>query len=288
VTEVHPTPREIELLSYLASKAPTKYLPLLQPDYPFGCKRPAFNCGWLESLHRDNVDLVRHPIVRVNETGLVTEDGTHYPADVIVFATGSDVARHGVGINVNLKGEQGVTLEDHWKELGGPQAYLGVSVPGFPNVFQVLGPNSIASSWGYTLGVQSAFIAQLVKALVEHDIASLQPTNEAFKAANSETQAKLVASAMNSSECANWWRVGGKGLVSVTGWRSGFELAKVAARIEWSHWTAKVKIQEGVAEKLVVVDVQGKVRRQRVKKTVAWSVPVGLAVFAGYTWARPQ
>lgn len=65
---------------------------------------------------------------------------------------GSNVAEHGVGLNIGLKGEDGVELQEHWKQIGGPQSYLGVSVPKFPNYFITLGPNAIAGSWGYTIG----------------------------------------------------------------------------------------------------------------------------------------
>ena len=59
----------------------------LTPKYPLGCKRVAFDAGWLESLHRPNVDLVNHPIVQVTPRGLVTSDGVEKEFDVIIFAT---------------------------------------------------------------------------------------------------------------------------------------------------------------------------------------------------------
>lgn len=59
----------------------------LTPKYPLGCKRVAFDAGWLESLHRPNVDLVNVPITRVQQGGLVTSDGREHDFDVIIFAT---------------------------------------------------------------------------------------------------------------------------------------------------------------------------------------------------------
>jgi cation diffusion facilitator CzcD-associated flavoprotein CzcO len=59
----------------------------LTPKYPLGCKRVAFDAGWLESLHRPNVDLVSHPIVQVTPRGLVTSHGVEKEFDVIIFAT---------------------------------------------------------------------------------------------------------------------------------------------------------------------------------------------------------
>lgn len=75
------------MLKYLAAEAPPQYLELLRPDYPLGCKRPAFDLDWLKALHRENVDLVKSKITRVTEEGLVTEDGQTRPFDIIIFAT---------------------------------------------------------------------------------------------------------------------------------------------------------------------------------------------------------
>lgn len=69
---------------------------------------------------------------------MVLEDGSTYAFDIIIFATGSNVAEHGVGLNVGLKGENGRELREYWKSIGGPQAYLGTAVPGFPNYVSLL------------------------------------------------------------------------------------------------------------------------------------------------------
>jgi cation diffusion facilitator CzcD-associated flavoprotein CzcO len=72
---------------HLSSRMLTRYFSALTPKYPLGCKRVAFDVGWLESLHRPNVDLVNHPIVQVTPRGLVTSDGVEKEFDVIIFAT---------------------------------------------------------------------------------------------------------------------------------------------------------------------------------------------------------
>lgn len=70
------------------------------------------------------------------------------------------MANHGCGFR-NVVGESGRTLEDAWS--GGPRAYAGTATPGFPNYFHILGPNAIAGSWGFTLGVKSSFNAKLLQ-----------------------------------------------------------------------------------------------------------------------------
>ena len=105
-------------------------------------------------MHQDNVHLTNSPIRSITESSIQTLDGIETKADIIVFATGSNVAEHGLGLNVGLYGEDEIELRSYWKGIDGPQAYLGLSVPKFPNYFMVVGPNAIAGSWGYTIGNQ--------------------------------------------------------------------------------------------------------------------------------------
>ena len=65
----------------------------MTPKYPLGCKRVAFDAGWLDSLHRANVDLVNHPIERVTSNGLIMGDGKEHELDVIIWATVSGSGR---------------------------------------------------------------------------------------------------------------------------------------------------------------------------------------------------
>lgn len=139
---------------------------------------------------------------------------------------GSDVAENGVGLNIGLKGENGLELREYWKSIGGPQAYLGVSVPQFPNYFTTLGPNAIAGSWGYTIGVKTAYIARIVRGIYDNGLSSIQPKQEPFEELNREIREKLAPSTMNSLLCSNWWRVGGQGLITVPNWVTGCEFAR--------------------------------------------------------------
>ncbi|SGY78628.1 BQ5605_C008g04902 [Microbotryum silenes-dioicae] len=296
---VRPTPTETSLIKYLADTAPAKYFEALKPDYPFGCKRPAFDHGWLKSLHRENVDLVNSHIVEFDERGIKTQDGRYFEADVVIFATGSNVAEHGVGINLGVKGEEGKTLNEHWKEIGGPQAYLGVASidlstrfsSQYPNLFNVIGPNAIAGSWGYTIGTMTKFISRLVSSLVENDLTSLQPTITAFRAHNLEMRSKLATSTMNSQLCSNWWRVGGKGLITVPNWQTGFGLAASVRKIKWDDWVAFERISP--VEAVDVKQAIGEVRPVDVKKrfwfkTARKSVELGVILTAVVAVVRSQ
>ncbi|HET9875847.1 MAG TPA: NAD(P)/FAD-dependent oxidoreductase, partial [Mycobacterium sp.] len=109
------------------------------PDYPATGKRTLQDDGtWLATLRRGNVDLVRTPIQRITPGGVLTVDGLHHDADIIIYATGF---RHtDVLWPMAITGRDGVDLHRIWGRR--PYAYLGVTVPGFPNFFLIYGPGA--------------------------------------------------------------------------------------------------------------------------------------------------
>ena len=114
---------------------------ILIPDQIFGCKRLCVDSGYFKTFNRPNVDLVdikKAPIQEITPKGLRTSDA-EYPLDVIVFATGFD-AMTGALLGVDIRGRNGQTLRDKWRE--GPRTYLGLGTAGFPNLFTITGPGS--------------------------------------------------------------------------------------------------------------------------------------------------
>jgi cation diffusion facilitator CzcD-associated flavoprotein CzcO len=110
-------------------------------DHPFAAKRPPIDTNYFETYNRDNVTLVdiRHaPIERITERGIKTSDA-EYDLDIIVFATGFDAMTRPL-LRLNIEGENGLPLAEAWK--AGPRNYLGLQVPGFPNMFTITGPGS--------------------------------------------------------------------------------------------------------------------------------------------------
>ncbi|WP_141013022.1 flavin-containing monooxygenase [Nocardioides sambongensis] len=109
--------------------------------YPIGTKRIVTDSGYYAMYNRDNVELVnlqRDPITAVTDWGIKTETGSH-DIDVLVFATGFD-ALTGALTRIDLQGARGARLDQVWAD--GPLTYLGLGVPGFPNLFTVNGPGS--------------------------------------------------------------------------------------------------------------------------------------------------
>jgi cation diffusion facilitator CzcD-associated flavoprotein CzcO len=110
-------------------------------DHPYATKRPPIDSGYFEAFNRDNVTLVdlrAAPIERITPRGIKTKDA-EYPLDIIVFATGFD-ALTGPLLRIDISGSGGRSLRDAWE--AGPVNYLGLQVPGFPNMFTMTGPGS--------------------------------------------------------------------------------------------------------------------------------------------------
>ncbi|MDN3563634.1 flavin-containing monooxygenase [Paeniroseomonas aquatica] len=110
-------------------------------DHPYATKRPPIDSGYFEAFNRDNVTLVdlrAAPIERITPRGIKTKDA-EYPLDIIVFATGFD-ALTGPLLRIDIRGRDGRSLREAWE--AGPVNYLGLQVPGFPNMFTMTGPGS--------------------------------------------------------------------------------------------------------------------------------------------------
>ena len=112
----------------------------LTPDYAIGCKRVIVSSTLYPALGRDNVTLHSRDqgIAAIDETGIVMQDEQHIDVDLIVWSTGYD-ATDGV-ISYPVSGKNGKQLRDFWATY--PRAYLGTSLPDFPNLFIVTGPNT--------------------------------------------------------------------------------------------------------------------------------------------------
>lgn len=131
----------------------------LTPRYAVGCKRPGFHNSYLSTFNRDNVELVTEPIDHITATTVVTADGSAYEADVLILATGFKVMDIDSG-TYSVTGAGGRSLVEYW-DTNRLQAYEGVSVPGFPNMFTVFGPYGyVGSSYFALIETQSHHIVR--------------------------------------------------------------------------------------------------------------------------------
>ncbi len=110
-------------------------------DHPYAGKRPPIDSNYFETFNRDNINLVdlrSDPIEKIDKTGIKTKNN-HFELDIIVFATGYD-AMTGPLLNMNITGKNNLKLKNVWEE--GPKTFLGLQIPGFPNLFTITGPGS--------------------------------------------------------------------------------------------------------------------------------------------------
>src|SRR4051812_27107317 len=135
----------------------------LTPHYALGCKRPAFSNDYLRTFNRANIELETTPIDAITAHGLRTADGRDHPIDVLVLATGFKVFEHGNMPPFPIRGVDGVDLEEWW-DANRYQAYEGVSVPGFPNLFTILGPYGYnGSSYFHLIETQARHIVRCLR-----------------------------------------------------------------------------------------------------------------------------
>ncbi len=161
------------------------------PDYPATGKRTLQDNGsWLQTLQRDNVELVRTPIQKLTPRGIVTEDGVTHDVDVIIYATGF---RHtDVLWPLKVTGRNGIDLHEMWGKR--PYAYLGITVPQFPNFFIIYGPGAHLAHGGsliFQSELQMRYIDQCLEHLATTNAHSLEPTAEAATAWHERTQAEI-------------------------------------------------------------------------------------------------
>ena len=117
----------------------------LTPRYAVGCKGPGFHNSYLSSFNRDNVRLVTEPIDKITPAAVTTTDGTSHEIDVLVLATGFKVMDTDSVPTFAVTGSGGRSLTRFWDEQR-LQAYEGISIPGFPNLFSVFGPYGYVGS----------------------------------------------------------------------------------------------------------------------------------------------
>jgi 4-hydroxyacetophenone monooxygenase len=149
------------------------------PTYPPGTKRLPKDNGWFDALRRPDVALVDTPIECFTSHGLRTTDGKEYPVDVVVLASGFRASDYLLSIEV--RGRGAATLAERW-QADGARAYLGMTIPGFPNLFCLYGPNTNGRAnspcgWGE---LQSRYVLESIKYLIDHRRSSMEVREEVY------------------------------------------------------------------------------------------------------------
>jgi cation diffusion facilitator CzcD-associated flavoprotein CzcO len=151
----------------------------LTPRYGLGCKRPTFSNDYLKAFNRENVLLETTPIEAITPHGIRTTEGVEHEIDVLILATGFKVFESGNMPPFPVRGARGLDLESWWAEHRF-QAYEGVSVPGFPNYFSILGPYGYnGSSYFNLIETQMAHILRCLGHARKREATRIEVTAEA-------------------------------------------------------------------------------------------------------------
>ncbi|VEG53712.1 cyclohexanone monooxygenase [Mycolicibacterium aurum] len=144
----------------------------LTPTHPFGCKRLVFATDYLQALTQPHVRVVSSPARALRSRSLITEDGTELDVDVVVCATGYAAADY-LG-QIEVRGTHGTLLSDTWRD--GAFAYLGMSVPGYPNFFMLYGPNTNVGSNSviFMLEAQAHYLVRALRYMRRRNKSSIE------------------------------------------------------------------------------------------------------------------
>jgi cation diffusion facilitator CzcD-associated flavoprotein CzcO len=175
----------------------------LTPDYEIFCKRIILSNRWYPAIQAPNVDLVHSGIEEVREHSVVGEDGVEREIDTLIYATGFTPAE--LPIAERIRGRDGSSLAEVWQ--GSPQAYLGTTVTGFPNLLFFYGPNLNLghSSIVYMLESQFAYALDALHTMRRRGAGEFEVRPEVQEAYNQELQERLAGSVWNTGGCGSWY-----------------------------------------------------------------------------------
>lgn len=184
----------------------TELADALIPQYPPGGKRPVLDDGqWISALRQNNVQLVTQGIEKIEATGIRTLDGKLHEADVLIYGTGFHADEF--LLPMSITGRDGLDLHASWQ--GNPQAYMGMTIPGFPNFYCLYGPNTnivVGSSIVFFSECEMRYIMGCLKIQLEGELGSLEVKADVTTAYNSALDGKNKLRAWGSPNVDSWYK----------------------------------------------------------------------------------
>ena len=173
----------------------------LEPDYPVGCKRVLLSNDYLPTMARSNVEVVTEAIESLTETGVRTADGLERAFDAIIYGTG--FAATDFLVPMRVVGRGGMDLRQAWRD--GASAYLGISVPGFPNFFMLYGPNTNLghNSIIYMLEAQISHVLRCRARMATLGADAVEVRESAHRMHDTITQRRLNRTVW--ADCRSWY-----------------------------------------------------------------------------------
>ncbi|MEQ5843367.1 NAD(P)/FAD-dependent oxidoreductase [Paraburkholderia acidicola] len=175
----------------------------LTPNYTIGCKRVLISNDYFPALSRPNVSVVTTGITRIESDAVVTDDGVRHPVDCVIYGTGfqiSDPFPRGV-----VLGRDGVDIVDTWRD--GVHAYLGSTLPGYPNFFMIVGPNTGLghNSMVYMIESQVEYILGALKTMRTERATAVEVRPQVEHAYNEKIQKQLDRAIWSTGGCTSWY-----------------------------------------------------------------------------------
>ncbi|WP_290524220.1 NAD(P)/FAD-dependent oxidoreductase [Alcanivorax sp.] len=204
----------------------------LTPDYPMGCKRILMSNDYYPALAQDNVEVINHGIQSVDASGLTDSDGTHHKADVIIYGTGFQATDFLTPMKIT--GREGQDLNQAWKD--GAEAYLGIAVHGFPNLFMLYGPNTNLghNSIIYMLESQIHYIRQCLAAMEDDGLKAVDVRAHIQSHFNEGIQRKIHDTVWDKG-CHSWYKTAsGKNTNNWPGFT--FDYRRLTRQVNWSDY----------------------------------------------------
>ena len=176
------------------------------PKYPPYGKRMLMDNHWYATLRRPNVELVTDAIERITETGVLMVDGSFREADLIVFATGFQPGR--LLAPIEFIGREGMSIHELWAN-DNPRAYLGITVPKFPNLFLLYGPNTNLGHGGsaiFSSECQITYVMQCLEAMIMRGWSTMECDKDVHDAYNERVDQAHSRMVWSHGGMSNWYR----------------------------------------------------------------------------------
>jgi 4-hydroxyacetophenone monooxygenase len=189
------------------------------PDYPPYGKRILVDNNWYSTLRRDNVHLVTSAVDRVTNTGIIDADGDKHDFDVIILATGFQAGN--LLSPIDIRGVSGTPLRDVWG-VDDPRAYLGITVPDYPNMFVLVGPNTFVAHGGsiiYQAECEMRYVTDCIRHMVENGISSVEVKQDVHDEYNERVDAEHDQLVWSHSGLHSWYRNSKGRVFSPMPWR---------------------------------------------------------------------
>jgi cation diffusion facilitator CzcD-associated flavoprotein CzcO len=196
---------EEESREYIHSKTPKKYWDFIVPTFPLGCKRRIFDPDYLDALNRNNVDLLNQGIQEITETGIISSGRVKDDFDIIVLATGFQVAQFLTPMEIT--GTHGASLNQQWRESRGAQAYLGTYVHNFPNMAILFGPNTFPANNSalFACEVQVDFAIKTLFTPLVDGRAKIIEVKQTAEECETNAIHQNLSQTVFAGDCSNWY-----------------------------------------------------------------------------------